>query len=279
MGAGFTWESSRIEGFIGSRKRHLFGDDLACNVLDEAMEEHRINLIFLSWLDSLANGGRECTMRLHDMEVGRLAEMENKSGSPCLDQAQSASAAALADLSDRCVWPHQTPALRWLREDFVERLTAQLPGVAKGQWHLRLAGAALGKRSQFLASVEEETCCYALGSPLADLGGQTEPRAQGNWIEITPSIAFPILNCLLGGSSDDRFIPRRPLTSIERRLLLRVAQEALACLAQSWPDHRLTTLVVREEEGTGYRVQGTGYWTAKGTRDLGPGIRGGLEAH
>lgn len=180
-----------------------------------------------------------------------MAEMEDKSETLFGQSTQKIGSATLAELGDRSVWPHQTPALRWLREDFVQRLLAQLPTLARGQWHLRLAGAAVGKRSQFLTSVEEKTCCYGLRPAAAAQEPADQPApaagersACGNWIEFTPSIAFPILNCLLGGSSDDRFIPQRPLTSIERRLLLRPAQDALAALMDSWPDPARPALTI-----------------------------------
>lgn len=159
-----------------------------------------------------------------------MAQTQDKSDASPDAPVRTPMAIAAEPMGERCVWPHQTPAMRWLREGFVQRLLGQLPGLAGGQWHLRLAGVSLTALPQFVASVEEKTCCYGI-KPAED-GRQA---TQTGWIEITPSIAFPILNCLLGGSSGDRFIPRRPLTAIERRLLLRVAQGAIQALRAVWP--------------------------------------------
>lgn len=213
-----------------------------------------------------------------------MADNQDKSAANAQPSAASTTVvAAIDDLAARCVWPHQAAALRWLREDFVRLMLAQLPHLAAGKWHLRLAGAAVGKKMQFVSSVEEKTCCYGLTMSPPDgpgaealaadvchpqasswLGGarqtQAHPQAEkipleggtkpeptetpttlpaapiaAGWIETTPSIAFPILNCLLGGSSDDQFIPRRPLTAIERRLLLRLTELAADALVRSWP--------------------------------------------
>ena len=97
---------------------------------------------------------------------------------------------------------------------------------------MRLAGAMLMRPEEFQASVEEGTCCHALAMPGEAVNSESPWQGM---VEITPSIAFPIINCLLGGSSDDLFIPRRPLTAIERRLLARIVERACASLARAWP--------------------------------------------
>jgi len=128
----------------------------------------------------------------------------------------------------RCVYHQQTVALRWLREDFAGDLAVGLRRLIRGDMYVRLVGAAVQSKAAFLTSIEEPTCCYRLSR------GET-PDASQVWVEITPPIAFPILNCLLGGASDDAFLPRRPLTNIERRLLTRVVELIGASLSLAWP--------------------------------------------
>ena len=171
--------------------------------------------------------------------------------SPPDASASNPLAVAAEPTTDRCVWPHETPALRWLRDDFVQRLLAQLPSMVRGQWHLRLAGTSLTSAAQFLATVEEKTSCSSLkmdddrngDSPHFQTAKTGTVPISSGWVEITPSIAFPILNCFLGGASDDRFIPQRPLTTIERRLLLRVVQAVLQGLLPAWPQQPAPALV------------------------------------
>lgn len=129
------------------------------------------------------------------------------------------------------IQPHRNECLAWLAEGLCRSLQSSLGEIVNGQWSLRLLGGSLVRVDDFLQSVEEPTCCYRLtagnGSPSGGSGSIL--------IEITPTIAFPIINCLLGGSSDDAFIPRRPLTAIERRLLQRVVETITAGLLQSLP--------------------------------------------
>lgn len=134
------------------------------------------------------------------------------------------------------VYSQQTASLRWLGEDFVEALLDGLSGLWKGQWHVRLAGGVLASRQHFASSIEEMSCCYSLSGTAINTADAPAVAAQPIVVEITPAVAFPILNCLLGGSSDDVFIPRRPLTTIERRVLQRVVDLVAGSLRKAWPD-------------------------------------------
>ncbi|MFB3890809.1 MAG: FliM/FliN family flagellar motor switch protein [Phycisphaerae bacterium] len=189
--------------------------------------------------------------------------------------AKSAATVPAVDVSTRCVLPHQTAALAFLREDFVRQFAGELSAVLRGAFskkHIRLAGAMLLPADEFLSSVEEATCCFPLAiAGAANAVASDDSRfpmaatdrvqratvpdggAAGPWaamIEITPSIAFPIINCLLGGSSDDPFIPRRPLTAIERRLLARIVERACASLVRAWPGRGAPRLTPIADSGT-----------------------------
>ncbi|MHC4675609.1 MAG: flagellar motor switch protein FliM, partial [Planctomycetota bacterium] len=52
--------------------------------------------------------------------------------------------------------------------------------------------------------------------------------------DISPLIVYPIIDCLLGGSNADLFIPQRPLTDIEWRLVGRVTDRAIEGLSEAW---------------------------------------------
>lgn len=178
----------------------------------------------------------------HASANGSNAEAWHPSGAPAVE--------AIA----RCVYPHQTAALAFLRGDFVKDFAGELTALLRGAWHLRLAGAMLMRMAEFQASVEEGTCCYALAAAGTAGNGESPWLAM---IEITPSIAFPIINCLLGGSSDDMFIPRRPLTAIERRLLARIVERACASLVRSWPGDDAPKLTAIPHVGTRNTETGT----------------------
>jgi flagellar motor switch protein FliM len=53
-------------------------------------------------------------------------------------------------------------------------------------------------------------------------------------LELSPLIVFPIIDRLLGGSSAELYIPQRPLTSIEWRLINRLVERALQHLSEVW---------------------------------------------
>ncbi len=141
-----------------------------------------------------------------------------------------------------------------LAEGFCHSLLAGLLGMIAGGWRVRLARTAVSTREEFLAGVEERSCCYAL----RDSG---TPAAEPILAEFTPPIAFPILNCLLGGTSEDAFLPRRPLTMIERRLLRRVAEAVGQALSAALPQMipgPLTAEALESEYGGIERTQASG---------------------
>jgi flagellar motor switch protein FliM len=49
-------------------------------------------------------------------------------------------------------------------------------------------------------------------------------------LEISPLIIYPIIDRLLGGNSQDLFIPQRPMTLIEQRLISNVTNRGLTAL-------------------------------------------------
>jgi flagellar motor switch protein FliM len=53
-------------------------------------------------------------------------------------------------------------------------------------------------------------------------------------LEISPLIIYPIIDRLLGGTSHDLFIPQRPMTLIETRLIGNVTNRGLTALAEAW---------------------------------------------
>ncbi len=92
----------------------------------------------------------------------------------------------------------------------------------------RAQGLVESTLGDFLNSVEERTCCLPLiVSPAC--------QATAPLVEISPQIAFGLIDRLLGGSGGDSYIPARPLTAIEGRLLRRLVESAAACITRHWP--------------------------------------------
>ena len=98
----------------------------------------------------------------------------------------------------------------------------------------RVIGVSSGTLAEFAASVEEPSCCLRVVAGAAngaEAAGSSSPPA---WMEISPQVAYPILDRLLGGTGRECYVPNRPLTAIERKLLWRVAEEAIGCIGRSW---------------------------------------------
>jgi flagellar motor switch protein FliM len=107
--------------------------------------------------------------------------------------------------------------------------------------------------ADFLGSVEERSCCMALvarpdgaaakaaeEAASAANAAAVEPGPPAGdsppaWLEVSPQIAFPIIDRMLGGSGREWYVPNRAMTAIERRLLHRVAQAAAAGLGRAYP--------------------------------------------
>ena len=71
--------------------------------------------------------------------------------------------------------------------------------------------------SEFIHSLPNPTCFNLLKAEQLD--GQL-------CLEISPLIIYPIVDRLLGGSNAELFIPQRPLTQIEQRLVQRITDRA-----------------------------------------------------
>jgi flagellar motor switch protein FliM len=123
-------------------------------------------------------------------------------------------------------------AMSWLAEDFAAGFAAVASSLLRADLGVRLAGAAESFLSHFTRSLEELTCSYVLAPPRAP---EADEGTTAICLEFSPSMAFAMIECLLGGSPTPSAVPDRPLTAAERRVLHRLADAAASCLARSWP--------------------------------------------
>jgi len=119
----------------------------------------------------------------------------------------------------------QTRALSSIHEVFARNFGATLSGLLRSIVDGRVVGVEQLTYSEFIQSVPNPTCFMILEAP--PLEGQM-------CMEISPLIVYPIVDRMLGGSNSQLYIPQRPLTSIEWRLLRRVMDHALAHLSEVW---------------------------------------------
>ena len=74
-------------------------------------------------------------------------------------------------------------------------------------------------------------------------------------LEISPLIIYPIIDRLLGGTSQDLFIPQRPVTLIESRLISKVTNRGLSALSEAWESVRGLTFKIAGTESNPQLVQ------------------------
>lgn len=116
-------------------------------------------------------------------------------------------------------------ALASIHEVFARNFGATLSGFLRTIIDVRVVGVEQLTYNEFIHSLPNLTCFQILQAP--PLEGQM-------CLEMSPLIVYPIIDRLLGGSSTDTFIPQRPLTSIEWRLIGRLVDRALDHLSEVW---------------------------------------------
>ena len=119
----------------------------------------------------------------------------------------------------------QMRALQTLHEAFARNFGAALSGFLRTIVEVRVATCEQMTYSEFISGLPNPTSFNLIESTA--LEGQM-------CMEISPLIIYPIIDRLLGGTSQDLFIPQRPMTLIETRLIENVTKRGLAALAEAW---------------------------------------------
>lgn len=119
----------------------------------------------------------------------------------------------------------QMRALQSIHESFARSFGASLSGFLRAIVETRVATTEQLTYSEFIHSLPSPTCFTLLSA---------EPLNGQLCLEISPLIVFPIVDRLLGGTNAEIFIPQRPLTAIEERLVSRIIERALDNLAEAW---------------------------------------------
>jgi flagellar motor switch protein FliM len=119
----------------------------------------------------------------------------------------------------------QIRALTSVHSVFARNVAVTLSGFLRTIVEVRVVSVEQLTYSEFIHSLPNPTCFMILRAP--PLEGQM-------CLEMSPLIVFPIIDRLLGGGGDSNFIPQRPLTSIEWRLISRITERALEHLSDVW---------------------------------------------
>jgi flagellar motor switch protein FliM len=131
----------------------------------------------------------------------------------------------------------QMRALEALHEGFGRNFGAAISGYLRTIIEVSVAHIEQLTYSEFIHSLPNPTCFNLLKGEQLD--GQL-------CLEISPLIIYPIIDRLLGGSNAELFIPQRPLTQIEQRLVQRITDRATHHLSEAWSN--LTPVSFRVED-------------------------------
>jgi flagellar motor switch protein FliM len=140
----------------------------------------------------------------------------------------------------------QMRALEGLHEGFGRNFGAALSGYLRTIVEVTVAHIEQITYSEFIHSLPNPTCFNLLRAD--QLEGQL-------CLEISPLIIYPIIDRLLGGSNADLFIPQRPLTQIEQRLVQRITDRATQHLSEAWSNLTPVNFTVQDFESNPQLVQ------------------------
>ncbi|HEX7009678.1 MAG TPA: flagellar motor switch protein FliM [Phycisphaeraceae bacterium] len=119
----------------------------------------------------------------------------------------------------------QMRALENLHEGFSRNFGAALSGFLRTIIEVKVANIEQLTFSEFIHSLPNPTCFNLLSC---------DPLDGHMCLEISPLIVYPVIDRLLGGSNADLFIPQRPLTAIEMRLVGKILDRAMRALEEAW---------------------------------------------
>ena len=140
----------------------------------------------------------------------------------------------------------QMRSLLSLHDTFSRSFGAAMSGFLRTIVEIRVSNIEQLTYGDFIQSLPNPTC-FNLISP--------NPLEGQMCLELSPLIIYPIIDRLLGGSTAEMFIPQRPLTAIEMRLIHRIIDLALSSLAEAWSNIQDLDFKLEETESNPQLVQ------------------------
>jgi flagellar motor switch protein FliM len=140
----------------------------------------------------------------------------------------------------------QMRALQTLHEAFGRNFGASLSGFLRTIVEVRVATCEQMTYAEFISGLPNPTSFNLVDA--SGLEGQM-------CLEISPLIIYPIIDRLLGGNTQDLFIPQRPMTLIETRIIANVTNRALSGLSEAWSSIQKVTFEVSATESNPQLVQ------------------------
>ncbi len=187
---------------------------------------------------------------LSQQEVDALLSAIDSGEVEVAPQAESAPCAVPYDFRrpDR-VPPGKLRDLEMIHEVYARGLQTLLSGMLRAGVEARVSGVDQMSYVEFVGSLPNPTVFAVLSA---------EPLPGGFVLEIDPSIAFPIIERLLGSCQPGPEQPQRPLTAVEWGVIDRVIAGALDLLGDMWAPAGPVAFRVRAREANPRLVQALG---------------------
>jgi flagellar motor switch protein FliM len=144
------------------------------------------------------------------------------------------------------VGKEQMRSLQTMHEGFGRNFGAALSALLRTMVEVKLTSVDQLTYSEFVFSLENPTCFNLISA--SPLEGQLI-------LDINPSILFPVIDRLLGGSITSAAPARRPLTEIELRLVSRITSLFLKEMQHAWESVLPLQLAVERVESNPQLVQ------------------------
>jgi flagellar motor switch protein FliM len=125
--------------------------------------------------------------------------------------------------------------LALLHEDLSKLASSSLSGVLRTMVDLEVAAVEQVTYAEHMLSMSSPTCAFVF---------KMEPLSGEAVLEVSPNLAFVMMDRLLGGSGQAVSAPR-DLTEIERAVMERIGHRLMLDLAQAWQQQQLGTFQVR----------------------------------
>jgi flagellar motor switch protein FliM len=140
----------------------------------------------------------------------------------------------------------QMRSLQTLHEAFARNFGASLSGFMRTIVEVKVATCEQMTYAEFISGLPNPTSFNLIEA--SSLEGTI-------CLEISPLIVYPMIDRLLGGSSHDLFIPQRPMTPIELRLISNITRRALDALSEAWESVLAVKFSITSSESNPQLVQ------------------------
>jgi len=140
----------------------------------------------------------------------------------------------------------QMRSLQTLHEGFARNFGAALSGFLRTIVEVKVANCEQMTYAEFISGLPNPTSFNLMDA---------KPLEGQMCLEISPLIIYPIIDRLLGGTNQELFIPQRPLTAIETRLIGKVTSRGLSALAEAWAGVKTLVFEITASESNPQLVQ------------------------